>query len=104
MRIMLRMTTNKTVNGVALILCAAVLWGTTGTAQTFAPLTLSSLWVGTIRLLVASVFFLMCVVISNPKDLKSASLRSLPLGFLLIAAFGMAVYNLAFFLVSVYGI
>ncbi len=41
--------------GILLILSAAMLWGTTGTAQSFTPLTLSSYWVGSLRLLVAGV-------------------------------------------------
>ncbi len=51
--------------GVLLILSAAMLWGTTGTAQTFAPLTLSSYWVGSMRLLVAGVFFLLWMGLSS---------------------------------------
>ena len=80
-----------------MILGAAALWGTTGTAQTFAPSTLSSLWVGSARLLVASFFFLLCIALTKPAYSKSASLDSLPLPYVLIAAAAMAVYNLAFF-------
>lgn len=91
------MAKDKTAVGVALILCAAILWGTTGTAQSFAPLTLSPLWVGTMRLVVASVFFLICVATLSASDFTVNTLRSMPLGFLVLAAIGMAVYNLAFF-------
>ncbi len=91
------MTTGKSAAGIVLILGAAALWGTTGTAQTFTPLSLSSLWVGTARLLIASVFFHFCLAIINPVYLKPASLNSLPFALLLVAAMGMAVYNLAFF-------
>ena len=43
--------------GVALVLGAAALWGTTGTAQSLAPPALPSAWVGALRLVVAGVFF-----------------------------------------------
>lgn len=91
------MNAEKSLVGVALVLCAAALWGTTGTAQSFAPSTLSSLWVGALRLMVASIFFLICVIILNPKNLTLTALRSLPFNLLFIAAVGMAAYNLTFF-------
>lgn len=91
------MTIEKPAAGVALVLCAAILWGTTGTAQTFAPSALSSLWVGTLRLAVASAFFMLCVALIHPSGFKPASLLSLPFRLVLIAAIGMAGYNLAFF-------
>jgi drug/metabolite transporter, DME family len=43
--------------GVGLTLAAAALWGTTGTAQSFAPMQTSPYWVGALRLVVASLFF-----------------------------------------------
>lgn len=84
-------------SGIILILCAAMLWGTTGTAQTFAPLTLSSYWVGSMRLLVAGGFFLLWLVCSNASALKPSQLKQLPWISIVLAAAGMAVYNLAFF-------
>ena len=83
--------------GVLLILSAAMLWGTTGTAQTFAPLTLSSYWVGSMRLLVAGAFFLLWMGLSSVDELRPSRLRQLPWQAIIIAAIGMAVYNLAFF-------
>ncbi len=83
--------------GVLLILSAAMLWGTTGTAQTFAPLTLSSYWVGSMRLLVAGVFFLLWMGLSSAGELRPSRLRRLPWAAIVMAAVGMAVYNLAFF-------
>ena len=41
----------------ALVLLAAMLWGTTGTAQSLAPATLSPYWVGALRLVIGSAFF-----------------------------------------------
>lgn len=43
--------------GIALVLLAAMLWGTTGTAQSMAPAQLSPYWVGALRLVIASGFF-----------------------------------------------
>jgi len=74
-----------------------MLWGTTGTAQTFAPLTLSSYWVGSMRLLVAGVFFLLWMGLSSAGELRPSRLRRLPWTAIVMAAMGMAVYNLAFF-------
>lgn len=83
--------------GIVLILSAAMLWGTTGTAQTFAPLTLSSYWVGSMRLLVAGVFFVVWMGLSSAGELRPTRLRQLPWTSIVLAAVGMAVYNLAFF-------
>ena len=38
-----------------MVLLAAMLWGTTGTAQSLAPAGLSPYWVGALRLAAASV-------------------------------------------------
>src|SRR5918993_2865812 len=43
--------------GVGLVLAAALLWGTTGTAQSFASPELSAGWFGALRLVVAAAFF-----------------------------------------------
>jgi drug/metabolite transporter, DME family len=80
-------------HGVVLVLLAAMLWGTTGTAQSFAPATLSPYWVGALRMAMAAVFF---VVLSR---LVRSSTSSAPLHWprMLFCALCMAVYNLAFF-------
>lgn len=88
---------NKRLLGVALILGAALLWGSTGTAQTFAPLTLSSYWVGTGRLVVAALFFLLWLVSCDLNELHWRRLYGLPWFAITVGAVGMAVYNLAFF-------
>ena len=49
--------TASSLPGIALVLLAAMLWGTTGTAQSLAPDQLSPYWIGALRLAVASVFF-----------------------------------------------
>ncbi|MFK8079118.1 MAG: DMT family transporter [Granulosicoccus sp.] len=83
--------------GIALILCAAFLWGTTGTAQSFAPLTLSSYWVGTMRLLVSAIFFILWLGLSDISIFKPSQFKSLPWFLISAAALTMAIYNLAFF-------
>lgn len=88
---------NKTLLGIALILGAAMLWGTTGTAQTFAPLSLSSYWVGAGRLVVAALFFVLWLLIHDRDDLRLQRLRLLPWPAIALGAAGMAIYNLAFF-------
>ncbi|WP_298233006.1 DMT family transporter [uncultured Azohydromonas sp.] len=84
--------------GVALVLAAATLWGTTGTAQSFATGALSPLWFGALRLLVAAAFFAACFSWQRrqaPSDAGAHAPR--PLLALLGAGLSMAVYNLAFF-------
>lgn len=84
-------------SGIVLILGAAVLWGTTGTAQSFAPLTLSSYWVGACRLLVSGVFFVLWLWLTNARSLSFTLIGTLPWRLVLLAAASMAIYNLAFF-------
>ncbi|PWW47051.1 DME family drug/metabolite transporter [Melaminivora alkalimesophila] len=78
---------------VLLVLLAAMLWGTTGTAQSLAPATLSPYWVGALRLAVASVFF---AVLALPA-LREGAVRHLRLPTAGLAALCVAAYNLSFF-------
>lgn len=71
-----------------MVLSAALLWGTTGTAQSLAPAELSPYWVGALRLLVAALFFVPWLVRPRP---------ALPWRGIVAAALCMSVYNLAFF-------
>ncbi|WP_157268629.1 DMT family transporter [Azohydromonas aeria] len=82
--------------GVALVLCAAALWGTTGTAQSFATGALSPLWFGALRLLVAAAFFGACFAAQRPGRHAAAG-EPMPWPALLGAGLAMAAYNLAFF-------
>jgi drug/metabolite transporter, DME family len=84
----------NTGRGVAMVLLAAVLWGTTGTAQSLAPAGLSPYAVGAWRLLLASLFFAVVAARSDHRPL--ASLRG-HAGAVTIAGAAMAAYNLAFF-------
>jgi DME family drug/metabolite transporter len=80
-------------SGHLLVLAAAVLWGTTGTAQAFAPLTASSATVGALRLLVGGVALL---VWAAARGTLRGSARW-PLVPLLFAAGSMAAYQVFFF-------
>jgi DME family drug/metabolite transporter len=79
--------------GIAMVLLAALLWGTTGTAQSLARAQLSPLWVGALRLVFASVFF---ALLAAPA-LRAGGPRGLRAGAALLAAVCMAAYNLSFF-------
>ena len=82
--------------GVLLVLGAATLWGTTGTAQSLAGGSLSAGWFGALRLATAGVFFALCALVSRPS--AGAPFRGrLAARDLFGAGMCMAVYNLAFF-------
>jgi DME family drug/metabolite transporter len=50
-------TKNASLVGAGMVIAAAALWGTTGTAQTFMPAHTSPYWVGTLRMAIATLFF-----------------------------------------------
>lgn len=79
--------------GITMVLLAALCWGTTGTAQSFAPATLSPYWVGAGRLAVSALFFAVVVLLTR----SGAGWRRLPWAGVLLAGLSMAAYNLAFF-------
>ncbi|MBT9489806.1 MAG: EamA family transporter [Rubrivivax sp.] len=83
--------------GVALVLGAALLWGTTGTAQSLAPAQLSSYWVGALRLVASGVFFAAWLAATERRALAPAALGGLPWRGITLAAVCMSAYNLAFF-------
>ena len=76
---------------------AAALWGTTGTAQSFAHATLASTWIGALRLVVAALFFVAWLALAERPALARATLAALPWPGIALAAVSMSVYNLAFF-------
>lgn len=80
-----------------MVMVAAMLWGTTGTAQSFVPPQLSSYWVGALRLAVAALFFWPTVLLTDRPALAVAALRRLPWRGISLAAVCMCAYNLAFF-------
>ncbi|MFL6698196.1 MAG: DMT family transporter [Vitreoscilla sp.] len=82
--------------GIVLALSAAVLWGTTGTAQHFAPSRVSPYWIGALRLAIAGLFFgALVAATERTRDARAAApglwRRQL------LAGAAVAVYNLAFF-------
>ncbi|CAM4252380.1 EamA family transporter [Comamonas aquatilis] len=80
---------------VGLVLLAALLWGTTGTAQHFAPANLSPYWVGGLRMAMAALFFIALAAVTDGQNRRpSAPTRW---SRLLFCGLCMAVYNLSFF-------
>jgi len=81
----------------AMALAAAALWGTTGTAQHFAPAVMSAYWVGALRLLVASGFFVVFVAWQQRgMGFMPAQLKGLA-KWIGLGGACMAAYNLSFF-------
>ncbi len=75
------------------VLAAAVLWGSTGTAQAFAPLGAQPVVVGVVRLVVGGSALLVWAVACG--SLWRGT--SCPILAILFAAAGMAAYQLCFF-------
>ena len=82
--------------GIVLALSAAVLWGTTGTSQHLAGASLSSYWIGALRLVIAALFFAALVATSERSLATPAAVPGLWRRQLL-AGTAIAAYNLAFF-------
>ena len=83
--------------GLLMVTLAAMLWGTTGTAQALAPAGLPPHWVGALRLLFSGVFFAAYLGLVARADLAGVRAANLPWRLLALAAASMAVYNLSFF-------
>jgi len=79
--------------GSLLVLAATVLWGTTGTAQSFAPPGASSLSIGAVRLAIGGGALLIYAASLG----LLPQLRRIPRLPLLLAAAAMAIYQLTFF-------
>lgn len=78
------------------ILAAAFLWGTTGTAQAFAPPDAQPMTIGTMRLAIGAVA--LCLLAAYRGELGSLrQWRSWPPATTLAAATGVAAYQLFFF-------
>ena len=80
--------------GIVLALSAAVLWGTTGTAQHFAPPRLSPYWIGALRLAIAATCF--ALLVAATERVRAPRVAGLWRRQLLAGA-SIAAYNLAFF-------
>ncbi|BCB74452.1 hypothetical protein GCM10022251_73740 [Phytohabitans flavus] len=83
--------------GAALVMAAAVLWGTTGTAQAVASYGGSSLQLGAARLAVASLIFAGIVALRKVAWRKALGSRR-TVAVVLLGAFCVAAYQPAFFL------
>jgi DME family drug/metabolite transporter len=84
---------SRFISGQWLVLAAAILWGTTGTAQAFAPEGATPLSVGAVRLVFGGLTLLVWAT-------ARGSFRNglhLPLKPTLVAAGGIAVYQICFF-------
>jgi DME family drug/metabolite transporter len=79
--------------GTWLILLAAVLWGTTGTAQELGPAAASPLAVGSLRLLVGAVVLVVMAVTAK----RESGWRWLARPATVFAALGVAAFQLFFF-------
>jgi len=75
------------------VLAAAMLWGTTGTAQAFAPAGFDPLVIGTLRLLIGGLALLVLALFRR----ELGRLNNLKLVPLLLAAVFTASYQLCFF-------
>jgi len=86
--------TGKSSSGGAwFVLTAAVIWGTTGTAQTFAPAGFDPIVIGFLRLAIGGLVLLLLAL--SRKEL--GSLRGWPLRLTFLAAFFTAAYQACFF-------
>ncbi|MFP7476884.1 EamA family transporter [Terribacillus saccharophilus] len=74
------------------VLFAAILWGTTGTAQAFAPAAAHPIAIGAARLVVGGVFLLLVALL-----LGKLNIKGWPIGPTLLAALSMACYQPLFF-------
>ncbi len=83
--------------GMAMVMLAAMLWGTTGTAQTLAPAGLPAHWVGALRLLFSGAFFVVFVLVTGGAGSLRAQFAQVPWRWVLVAGAAMAAYNLTFF-------
>ena len=88
---------NPSLTGAAMALAAAVLWGTTGTAQTFAGAQSSPYWIGALRLLIASAFFAGLVLFGRSSESRDHSRLHSAWPWIVLGGSAMAAYNLCFF-------
>jgi len=88
---------NPSLTGTIMALAAAVLWGTTGTAQTFVASQSSPYWIGALRLLIASAFFAVVVLFGRSKSAQGMVWLRTAWPWVVLAVIAMAAYNLCFF-------
>lgn len=78
-------------------LTAAALWGTTGTAQTFASAQSSPYWIGAWRLVIASVFFAGFILLGRTSRSWTRFAWRAAWPWVLLGGLAIAAYNLCFF-------
>lgn len=88
---------NPTLTGTTMALAAAVLWGTTGTAQTFVASQSSPYWIGALRLLIASAFFAVVVLFGRSSQALGFTWLRTAWPWVLLGGIALAGYNLCFF-------
>lgn len=81
--------------GLFLVLCAAVLWGTTGTIQTLLPASQEPVVVAAMRMLIGALTLLAMAGCSRR---ARTGFRRLPVAGVLAAGASIAAYNVMFFL------
>lgn len=86
-----------TARGMAFVVIAAMLWGTTGTAQSFASPGLSPFWVGYFRLLIASIFFVGFIGTTMRWGYVLSAFAHVNWPIAILAGACMGAYNLTFF-------
>lgn len=79
--------------GILAVILASVLWGTTGTAATFAP-SLSPLLIGSLAMGIGGI--LQCTLAIS-KIIKDRHLLTKHFGFLIVGAIAVMIYPLAFY-------
>lgn len=87
------MQANNQRTGIWFVLMAAMLWGTTGTSQAFAPEGFDPLVIGTLRLALGGGAMLLLVLVGS----GTAQLRGWPVATTLAAALCTALYQAFFF-------
>jgi len=87
------MQADNTRSGVWFVLMAAVLWGTTGTSQAFAPVGFDPMVIGTLRLAIGGGAMLLVLLLRS----GISQLHGWPLKATLAAAAFTALYQLCFF-------
>lgn len=80
-------------SGVWFVLMAAMLWGTTGTAQAFAPVGFDPMVIGTLRLAIGGVSMMLIVLMTS----GVSQLKGWPIKTTLAAALFTALYQAFFF-------
>jgi DME family drug/metabolite transporter len=88
---------NPSLAGAVMAIAAAALWGTTGTAQTFASSQTSPYWIGALRLVIASAFFASVAMLGRSGQSQSQFSFRLAWPWVLLGGVSIAAYNLCFF-------